>query len=214
MIKISPSISSFPLPPFQKQPSEHDTRGRRSSLSVVGGGKKGYRFVSRLLRRLCTICTKAAFAADAAMCAASGTAAGRRPAAYQLLGRPSGNLSLSVRGRSVFLWRERRGNYVYLLWFVYPLYPSFCPLPPHSAWLPRCCSLGAAACGCGGRCGGGRLISDVVWPKAISKTAPAPDQSDGRKDRQLCGVLLPLFAINTPSTVGLIFAFVDVDRRR
>ena len=36
MIKISPSISSFPLPPFQKQPSEHDTRGRRSSLFALG----------------------------------------------------------------------------------------------------------------------------------------------------------------------------------
>ena len=130
MIKISPSISSFPLPPFQKQPSEHDTRGRRSSLSVVGGGKKGYRFVSRLLRRLCTICTKAAFADAAAMCAASGTAAAlsRPPAAWS----PVRQL-VTLRPRSVGLWRERRGNYVYLLWFVYPLYPSFCPMSPASS---------------------------------------------------------------------------------
>ena len=106
MIKISPSISSFPLfrpSKSSRRASEHDTRGRRSSLLVVGGEKKGYRFVSCLRRLLCTICTKAAFAA-AAMCAASGMTAapGRPPAA-----RSPVRQLVTLRPRSVGLWHAR-----------------------------------------------------------------------------------------------------------
>ena len=103
VIKISPSISSFPLPPFQKQPSEHDTRGRRSSLFALGRRRreKGisirlpppppplhYLHKSCLCRRRRHVC-----------CERHG--GGAQPPASCLVAHPSGNLSLSVRGPSV-----------------------------------------------------------------------------------------------------------------
>ena len=159
MIKISPSISSFPLPPFQKQPSEHDTRGRRSSLFALGRRReKGisirlpppppplhYLHKSCLCRRRRHVC-----------CEQHGD--GARPPTSCLVARPATCHSPSAAGPSFCGASVGEIMFICSGLFTRSIPPSVrcpsSPLPPHSGWLPRCCSLGAAACGCGGRCGG------------------------------------------------------------
>ena len=94
--------------------------------------------------------------------------------------------------------------------------PALCPSvrcpflsPPLSGWLPCCCSIGSMWLRWSMR--RRRIsVSDVVSPKAISKTAPPTPirLTDGLTTVKRP----PSLAINTPSTVGLIFA--PVDRRR
>ena len=188
VIKISPSISSFPLPPFQKQPSEHDTRGRRSSLFAPGRRRRREKGISirlpppppplHYLHKSC-LCRR-----RHVCCERHGAALSRPPAAWS----PVRQL-VTLRPRSVGLWRERRGNYVYLLWFVYPLYPSLCPMSLASSSAFRLASSLLFA-----RCGSmwlrwsmrRRRSADLGCGIAKShfenSSGAAADQSDGRKD--------------------------------
>ena len=218
MIKISPSARSFPA--LQKQPPKHDTRGR----SVFGLGRTDsadgrkrdidspspplhYLHKSWRRRRLRHVCCERH--SDGAR-------------AHQL------PCSLSERPATCHAVRpciERRGNYVYLLWFVYPLSVRQ-PDVPHS--LPFLCpSAFRMASSLLFRLQHGMWLrwSMRMWyrQKPFRKQLPprrhrAPIRvTDGKTDNCEASPLLlsrsPV-AINTPSTVRLIFASVAVDRRR
>ena len=108
--------------------------------------------------RLCTICTKAGAAAAFAMCAASDTATAPAPTSCLAPFLSVRQLvTLSVRASSaeeiMFICSGLFTRSLSASPMSLTPFPS--SAPPHSGWLPRCCSDCSMACGCGGRCGCG-----------------------------------------------------------
>ena len=227
VIKISQSARCF-VPSFQKQPAEHDTRGRSSvfsSLRSVLVGKRDidsspplhYLHKSRRRRRrrhqshvCCERHGDSAHQLPAPLAGWPATCHAVRPSAGRAA---SGKLCLFALVCLPALSPVRRSDVPHSL-------PS--PAPPPSVRLPSSLlfrpSVGSMWLRWSMRRRRRRRISVYLGcgiakshfensSAAAAAATVATDQNDGRTDN--CEASL---AINTPSTVGLIFALVD--RRR